>query len=293
MRFIYLSNVYSLLHRSCSVKLICIIFLAGEILWLWWFDRQGTLQSWGISYIQDFPRFLVLLLALRRFRQCHWGVPNGYPTTMKDPEGEVPTLYFPEYTEQLLKDGPENLAIAAHTVTPKWSQPVMKRFQLHGRATRVYGAEIDGNDNYVLKISHPEIARVPEARIVRIARTRKPKSFMGKDDHKFDLKEHLPNVICSMDIPGSDTSQIRQVLGLKGIHAGRVCRLLVSEKLKPITDLEGWDFILGWCHIIHCMLSLCSVFNLFTHIRFTQAIICYGRWAFTMAILVLGIWHYA
>jgi hypothetical protein len=42
------------------VILFSISFL-DDMLWIWYYDRQGTIQSSGINLIQDLPRFMVLL----------------------------------------------------------------------------------------------------------------------------------------------------------------------------------------------------------------------------------------
>ena len=48
--------------------------LSDTHMWIFYFDRQGILQSDGIDFIRDLPRFLVLLLAFQRFELRDWGV---------------------------------------------------------------------------------------------------------------------------------------------------------------------------------------------------------------------------
>ena len=48
--------------------------MIGDVLYFWRYDRQGTIQCSGFNFIQDLPRFLVLLLATQRFRERHWGL---------------------------------------------------------------------------------------------------------------------------------------------------------------------------------------------------------------------------
>ena len=43
-------------------------------MWIWYFDRQGIIYSQGMSFIQDLPRFLVLLSAFQGFDLADWGV---------------------------------------------------------------------------------------------------------------------------------------------------------------------------------------------------------------------------
>jgi len=37
------------------------VFL-DDVVWVWYYDRQGTIQSSGINFIQDLPRFMVLFI---------------------------------------------------------------------------------------------------------------------------------------------------------------------------------------------------------------------------------------
>src|SRR5271163_837964 len=69
--------------RLCSSLLVSLrhpffLFLtvgaADCKLWIWSYDRQGVLQSDGIDFIKDLPRFLVLLFAFQRFELSDWGV---------------------------------------------------------------------------------------------------------------------------------------------------------------------------------------------------------------------------
>ncbi|KAF8417742.1 hypothetical protein L210DRAFT_812322, partial [Boletus edulis BED1] len=45
-----------------------------DVLYFWRYDRQGNLQRSGLNFVQDLPRFLVLLLAMQRFREQDWGL---------------------------------------------------------------------------------------------------------------------------------------------------------------------------------------------------------------------------
>ncbi|PPQ94398.1 hypothetical protein CVT25_002486 [Psilocybe cyanescens] len=52
---------------------INLLFTDGHV-WIWYYDRQGIVQSDGISIFADFPRFLVLLFAFQRFDLEDWGI---------------------------------------------------------------------------------------------------------------------------------------------------------------------------------------------------------------------------
>ncbi|PPR03457.1 hypothetical protein CVT26_007873, partial [Gymnopilus dilepis] len=51
--------------------------VVDAILGIWYYDRQGTIQSSGISIFEDFPRFIVLLFAFQRFTLADWGIIKG------------------------------------------------------------------------------------------------------------------------------------------------------------------------------------------------------------------------
>ena len=58
---------------SLHIGYALIIVFIDEVVWVWHYDRQGTIQCSGINFIQDLPRFMVLLYALQRFSLAAWG----------------------------------------------------------------------------------------------------------------------------------------------------------------------------------------------------------------------------
>ncbi|KAG1768250.1 hypothetical protein EV702DRAFT_979512, partial [Suillus placidus] len=65
-------------HRRCVLfrsSNVCVLTLActDNIVWVWYYDRQGIIQSSGIDFMKDLPRFMVLLYALQRFNLSDWG----------------------------------------------------------------------------------------------------------------------------------------------------------------------------------------------------------------------------
>jgi hypothetical protein len=45
-----------------------------DVVYVWWYDKQGVIQSNGINFVQDLPYFLVLLLCFERSTLENWGV---------------------------------------------------------------------------------------------------------------------------------------------------------------------------------------------------------------------------
>jgi hypothetical protein len=48
--------------------------LPDDIIYIWYFDRQGAIQASGFNFIQDLPRLIVLLLIMQRMGNADWGL---------------------------------------------------------------------------------------------------------------------------------------------------------------------------------------------------------------------------
>ncbi|KAI0313815.1 hypothetical protein OF83DRAFT_1285953 [Amylostereum chailletii] len=249
------------------------ILMHDDVLWIFWFDRQGVIQTHGMNWVADFPRFLVLLLALQRFNNRNWGVPDGFPerVPISRPEKIGPPsrfaslqqpassseLHFPEHVEQLVpSDDPDvpttTVTTPATTVTVDWNSPIYCKYQLFGRATQVYSAKIaNSQDDLVVKISFPDKSRVSEPRIIRIA-----EHANVEPNDVFKVKDHLPGLICTMDVPGCDTGDIRESVGLMKTeqdgYRRRVVRVSVFVKIEQIYILPAKDFLRCFLEIVHC-----------------------------------------
>jgi hypothetical protein len=198
--------------------------MEDDVAHVWWYDRQGAIQSHGINFVQDLPYFLVVLLALQRFTEENWGIVSAFR---------------PRNNGQYRFSFPGPLAVDIST-----GMMLHDHFGIVGRATRVVCASSQscnpqdsskelGGVKLVLKISWPEASRVPEAQVIEKA--------VGIGEHNSNVKGHLPDMICSHDLVGYSTASIRQVLGIEtGGH--RVLRLILFRQMYPITDLIGEKF---------------------------------------------------
>ncbi|KDN33810.1 hypothetical protein RSAG8_13097, partial [Rhizoctonia solani AG-8 WAC10335] len=61
-----------MLHR-CGRRHAFGLIIVDATVWIWWFDRQGAIQSTGINFIEDLPRLMVFLFAIQRFPLADWG----------------------------------------------------------------------------------------------------------------------------------------------------------------------------------------------------------------------------
>ncbi|KAG1766875.1 hypothetical protein EV702DRAFT_1148959 [Suillus placidus] len=58
---------------NLGVNYLLNIIVIDDVMWIWYYDLQGIIQCSGINFIQDLPRFMVLLYALQRFKLHDWG----------------------------------------------------------------------------------------------------------------------------------------------------------------------------------------------------------------------------
>ncbi|KAF9225596.1 hypothetical protein BS17DRAFT_765428 [Gyrodon lividus] len=58
--------------------------IRNDVIWIWYYDRQGIINAGGINFIQDLPRYLVLLYALQRLQLCDWGRNTAFEPHLND-----------------------------------------------------------------------------------------------------------------------------------------------------------------------------------------------------------------
>lgn len=254
-------------------------------LWIFYFDRQGIIQSDGINLLADLPRFLVLLLAFQRFDLEDWGVVtalnpkaklvhNPNPPVPQDMEAQhkYPTR-GDDRTREIHRSRPlraatpkdcvlnvaehldlafEDQTYALDTLKIQTDELPSYRPQcLAGRATTVVdGRPVKTKDNgsekqVVCKIYHPEVARQNEGRVIQHIYD---KVAGGKDQ---DMRKHLPTMLLCGDIRGSLTNRVRSFVGISW-KGHRTMRLILFVKLREITELTGENFIKAWLEIVRC-----------------------------------------
>jgi hypothetical protein len=214
-------------------------------MWIWWYDRQGCIQSEGIDFVRDLPSFFLLLFAFQRFTLDDWGFKSNVDkqlcvihNTAKDTDGNLI-----EPKDEI------DLEVGSETVKLKLNQILHSGYTLFGRASKTLVASSDSNPRLVAKISWPEISRENEAIIINEAR--------DKAKGNRHVLEHLPTVICSDDIEGSDTGRIRTNLGLDITGSGwgsgpRKLRIIVFQRLGDILSLKGEKFVQAWLECVRC-----------------------------------------
>jgi serine/threonine protein kinase len=224
----------------------------NDMIYLWYFDRQDAIQCSGINYVQDLPRFMVLLLAIQRMSFTEW----GYNRVFEPKPGSSAEVQVPD--EDI---GEVDLAFDLK------SDMRTTHFGLRGRATTVFPVKSkklsalvptlphhnphNPTNELVAKLYWPEEERESEAEILRKVYEIADKDEEGK------VKYHVPEMVWSHKFEDTSTANIRMALGLKDAERGsRVLYIIVFRKLDPITKLKGRKFLSAWWHIVVCHYTL-------------------------------------
>ena len=225
------------------------------MLWMWYYDRQGIIQSDGISIIADFPRFLVLLLVFQRFTLENWGVvptlnPDAVSAHGSDPalRGECGRKTVVDIDLTTLENSHfQDKGIKSISLT-------LKTFLSHephclaGRATAVVPAKATKNGasdkEMVCKIYHPEIQRRHEGKTLEVV-------HRIADQEDPDMKKHLPTMFFYGDVPGSSTHRIRSMIKRRW-KGHRTLRIIGFKKLQEMWQYSGIEFVNAWLEVVTC-----------------------------------------
>ncbi|KAI6000205.1 hypothetical protein F5J12DRAFT_745254 [Pisolithus orientalis] len=216
----------------------CIVI--GDDIWIWYYDHQGLISVAGFNFVQDLPRFLVLLYALQRFNLEDWGRNTEFQPNL---EGD----HIKSHTIKI-----DGKTLTLHNwKRPTWIGP-------RGCGTTVMDVTCDTlklekpgettADAMVAKFSWAEEARNEEEKILEyVAQT------VGKDR---DVQGHVPTLFFSKRFRVS-TCTIRRALGLTNPEKGsRTLVLLVFKKLSPINELKGNELVDAWWQCVLCHRAL-------------------------------------
>ncbi|KAG2361198.1 hypothetical protein BDR07DRAFT_1410360 [Suillus spraguei] len=229
---------------NLAVNYLLNFVIIDDVMWIWYYDRQGIIQCSGINFIQDLPRFMVLLYALQRFDLYDWGRNKDFLTvqvegkqchefTIKDEGlGEVDLLLHTSHDERVTHYG---LQGRATNVVPVTSEALAKK----------YG---DFQDGMVAKIFWGEASRTSEPEIL--------KKVEDIAEVHNTVQDHIPKLLWHHTFT-NPTSAIREALGIPEPTKGsRVLYILVFPKLHSITMLHGKELFDVWYQCILCHLTL-------------------------------------
>jgi hypothetical protein len=203
------------------------------VAYVWWYDKEGAIQSHGINFVQDLPYFLVLLLCFERFTSEDWGVISAF----RFAEGDV---------GHCLLSFPSSPPLSAVEIEINHTDKIRDHFGIVGRATQILPADSQSKDprdadkslkdmELVVKINWPEASRAGEAEAIKKARE--------IAEEKVDVRGHIPNLICSCDFNDYSTNRIREGLSIiTDVKDHRLLRVMLFRRMYPITDLTGDRF---------------------------------------------------
>ena len=216
---------------------------------IWYYDRQGGIQSHGLNIINNLPHFFVLLLALQRLDMAGWGFAPNLSVDTDDHsfvQLEV-TLHRP--AANLEAPIQQSAAIVKFT----HNQVLRAYWGLVGRATTVYECDLADYPpkQQVVKLSWPEVSRTPEPDVLK---------ELGEIPDE-EVKGHIPALLASDTPTMMDTGLIRKRLGtVPQLHfpsprGPRRLVITVSPKLRPVWDLTADGFFNVWTQTLFCMLD--------------------------------------
>ncbi|KAG2068458.1 hypothetical protein BDR04DRAFT_1079342 [Suillus decipiens] len=229
---------------NLGVNYLLNIIVVDDVMWIWYYDRQGTMQCSGINFIQDLPRFMVLLYALQRFKIQDWGRSKDilpievegkqcHEFKIKDEKlGEVDLLLHTSHDDRVTHYGLQGRATNVVPVTSKALAQKYGNFQ-DGMVAKIFWGEAS-------RTSEPEILKKVEE-IARVHHT---------------VRGHIPELLWH-HVFTNPTSTIREALGvLEPTKGSRVLYILVFPKLHSITILDGKVLFDVWRQCILCHLTL-------------------------------------
>ncbi|KAG0695565.1 hypothetical protein DFH29DRAFT_1083311 [Suillus ampliporus] len=226
---------------NVAVKHLLNLIVVDNVLWVWYYDRQGIIQCSGIDFIWDLPRFMVLLYALQRFKLKDWGRNEHFKKTAK---------------EGFLKLDIDGVDLELHTS----AEERVTHYGLKGRATNVFPV----TSEYLAKKYSDDPGVKKEGMVAKIfwaeeQRTSEPEILQKVEEiaeTQEAVKGRVPQLLWSHKFK-NPTSAVREALGVPEPEKGsRVLYIIVFRKLLPITELYGDDFFNVWRQCILCHLAL-------------------------------------
>lgn len=242
---------------NIAVKRVINLIVVHDQLWIWYYDRQGTIQSSGINFIQDLPRFLVLLYALQRFSLDDWGRNTEFKPLSDEEDSHKPPSDEKNVRHKITISDDRLGIVDLELHTGEDDKDQVKNYGLKGRATNVFDVTSKRlaeefphaqKDGMVAKIFWGEQQRTSEPDILK-----KVAEIAAK---KNSVKGHVPDLLWSHKFV-EPTSEVREQLGIPEPTKGsRVLYILVFRKLQPITKLHGKRFFDVWKQCILCHFDL-------------------------------------
>ena len=200
------------------------------MVWVWHYDRQGTIQCSGFNFIQDLPRFSLADWG-RNANFKHDETNNSHKLVIDGVDLELHTSHKDRVTHYGLKGRATNVFPVTSAQLSKDNPEIAK----DGIVAKVFWAE-------ERRTSEPDILK----KVYEIA------------EEQDAVKGHVPHLLWHHKFK-DPTSKIREALGVSESAKGsRVLYILVFCKLKPFTELKGTEFFDAWRQCIMCTFLIVS-----------------------------------
>ncbi|KAG0706679.1 hypothetical protein DFH29DRAFT_137520 [Suillus ampliporus] len=220
----------------------------NDIIYIWYFDRQDVIQCSGINFVQDLPRFMVLLLIMQRMEYKQWGLNQEFEPTPGVSDKTV------------IKDRKTNIDIDLKLDMK--SDERTTHYGLRGRATTLFPVESQAlsglkqaphfrnkSAGLVAKLYWPEESRESEPEILN--------QVYQIAQQETEVRGHVPEMVWFYKFEETSTANIRKALGFEDAECGsRVLYIIVFRKLIPITTLGGMEFFSAWWQVVICHRAL-------------------------------------
>ncbi|GBE83532.1 hypothetical protein SCP_0505860 [Sparassis crispa] len=200
------------------------LLIIDNCVWVWWYDRQGAIQSSGVNFVTDLPYFLVLLAVFQRFTLKDWGIETSL---MNEAE---------KHHRRIISSAGKYLAE---------EHPHHDRQSLYMTAIAC-----------LAEIYWPEIERRSEVDILKV--------IEAKSEGDDLVRGHIPFLVDSQDLAYStgtirDEISLLGELRREGgnvVSSPRLLRVILLRKLEPIENLKGVLFVRAWIDCYRCHFRL-------------------------------------
>ncbi|KAI0657861.1 hypothetical protein C8Q70DRAFT_245141 [Cubamyces menziesii] len=230
-----------MLSRAPVVPCAMGMLVQDDVVHVWIYDREGGIQSMGLNFLTDLPRFLVLLFAMQRLRLKDWGFIEKYDLGAIAALGETEPRKPPSpvKVDQFYID----TAVSIH-----------RSLSLKGRGTYVVRARHarpphGQSPHFVAKFSWADCSRLPERELVQRGIDR----AAGNEA----VTKHMPYIAHSFELRECTTRTVRAALGIppkhrlrpdksEGAEVYRILRVTIVEWMEHLSTLSNERFLRGW-----------------------------------------------
>ncbi|OJA16685.1 hypothetical protein AZE42_06970, partial [Rhizopogon vesiculosus] len=190
-----------------------------DVICIWYFDRQNAIQCSGFNFVQDLPRFLVLLLIMQGMQHAQWGMnllfgpePGFSPTVVvEDKDKRQVDLTFNLESEDCTTHF--GLRACATNVFPVTSDMLSSLPQDHH--------SLNATNDLVTKLYLPEEMHQSEPDILKEVYKIVDKEREGMTaEERQQAPGHVPEKVWFHKFEEASTANIRRALGIDNTERG-------------------------------------------------------------------------